>query len=88
MGESAALYRQDIDWTRGRIHVQRTYSEKGSRIELCKDGEDRWVKASPTLLAALREHLAAVELEGQVKDWTREQRALVFPHDGRTYRPL
>ena len=57
---------------RGRIHVQRTYSEKGGRIEPCKDGEDRWVKASPALLTALRDHLAAVELEGQVKDWTRE----------------
>jgi integrase len=78
-GESAALRTTDIDWTRGRIHVQRTYSEKGGRIEPCKDGEDRWVKASPALLAALREHLAAMELDGQVKDWTREQRSLVFP---------
>src|SRR5262249_33163527 len=57
-GESAALLKTDIDWVRGRIHVQRTYSEKGGRIEPCKDGEDRWVKASPTLLAALRDHVA------------------------------
>lgn len=78
-GESAALYKTDIDWTRGRIHVQRTYSEKGRRIEPCKDGEDRWVKASPALLAALREHVDAMELEGQVKGWTPDQRRLVFP---------
>jgi hypothetical protein len=59
-----------------------TYSEriaKGGRIEPCRDGEDRWVKASPALLAALREHLAATALDGQVKNWTPEQRALVFP---------
>jgi integrase len=78
-GESAALYKTDFDWTRGRIHVQRTWSEKGGKIEPCKDGEARWVKASPALLAALREHLAAMELEGQVKGWTPEQRRLVFP---------
>lgn len=79
-GESAALYRTDIDWTRGRLHVQRTWSEKANRIEACKDGEDRWVKASPALLAALREHLEAIELEGHVKQWTPEQRQLVFPN--------
>jgi|RhiMethySRZTD1v2_1073278.scaffolds.fasta_scaffold06294_2 integrase len=78
-GESAALYKTDIDWTRGRIHVQRTWSEKGGRIEPCKDGEDRWVKASPALLAALREHLALVERDAQANDWTPEQRQLVFP---------
>lgn len=78
-GESAALHKTDIDWTRGRLHVQRTWSEKGGRIEPCKDGEDRWVKASPALLAALRDHVARVELEGQVKNWTPEQRQLVFP---------
>lgn len=78
-GESAALYRTDIDWTRGRIHVQRTYSCKGRRIELCKDGDDRWVKASPALLAALRRHVDAMNLEGQVQGWSPEQRQLVFP---------
>ena len=78
----------DIDWVRGRIHVQRTYSEKGGRIEPCKNGEDRWVKASPTLISVLRDHLAAMELEGQVKDWTREQRQLVFPDDGGANHPV
>jgi integrase len=56
-GEAAALYKADIDCTRGRLHVQRTFSEKGCRVEPCKDGEDRWVKASPALLAALRDHV-------------------------------
>lgn len=80
-GESAALCKTDIDWRRGRIHVQRTFSEKSNKVEpLCKDGDDRWVKASPALLAALREHIDAVDLEGQVKGWTPEQRQLVFPN--------
>jgi len=79
-GESAALRRSDIDWDRDRIHVQRTVSVKGdNRIEPCKDGEDRWVKMSPALKAALRDHLGNMKLEGQVKTWTPEQRELVFP---------
>jgi integrase len=78
-GESAALYRSDIDWQHGRLHVQRSYSSKSGRIEHPKNGKDRWVKASPALLDALRDHLAAMELEGQVKGWSPEQRQLVFP---------
>jgi integrase len=79
-GESAALRTSDIDFKRGRIHVQRTWSDKAGRIEAPKDHEGRHVKASPALLAALRAHLEAVALEGQVQDWTPEQRALVFPN--------
>lgn len=79
-GESAALYKTDLDWSRSRIHVQRTWSEKGNRIEACEDGEDRWVKASPALLQALRDHIANVDLEGRVREWTPEQRQLVFPN--------
>ncbi len=78
-GESASLHKADIDWRRGRMHVQRTFSEKGNSMQPCKDGEDRWVKASPALLTALREHITAMELEGQVNGWTPEQRQLVFP---------
>src|SRR4030095_3002419 len=37
-GESAALYASDVDWDRGWIFVQRTWSDKGRRIEACKDG--------------------------------------------------
>jgi integrase len=78
-GESAALRRSDIDWRRGVLTVERTVSDKGHRIERCKDGEGRRVKASPALLAALRAHLEAMDLEGQVRDWNPEARALVFP---------
>jgi integrase len=78
-GESAALRVSDIDVKRGRLHVQRTWSAKAGRIEAPKDHEGRHVKASPALLAALRAHLEAVALEGQVQEWSPEQRALVFP---------
>jgi integrase len=80
-GESAALRVTDIDdFNRGRIHVERTWSSKAGRIEAPKDHEGRFVKASPALLVALRAHLEAVVLEGQVQDWSAEQRALVFPN--------
>jgi integrase len=69
-GESAALYRTDIDWRRGRIHVQRTWSTKAGRIEAPKDSEGRHVKASPALLAGLRAHVEAMKLEGEVKGWS------------------
>jgi integrase len=78
-GESAALERTDIDWRRGRIHVQRTYSEKAGAVLPCKNSESRWVKASPALMDALRAHVAAMELEGQVKEWDLAQRQLIFP---------
>ena len=83
-----ALRKTDIDWARGRIHVQRTYSEKGGRIEPCKGGEDRWVKASPALLAALRDHLAAMELEGQVKGLDPRAAGPCIPHASGPYHPL
>ena len=35
--------------------------------------------ASPGLLEALRTHVEALDLEGQVREWTPEQRQLVFP---------
>jgi hypothetical protein len=76
-----ALFRSDIDWGRGRLHVQRTWSEKGGRIEDCKDGDDRWVKiASPAALEALRGHCEAMDLEAQVRGWDAVQRRLVFPN--------
>src|SRR5206468_1743539 len=67
-GESAALYKTDIDWKRGHLNIERTVSDKGHRIEPCKDGDGRRVKACPALLEALRDHLEAIELEGQVKE--------------------
>jgi integrase len=71
----------DIDWRRGRIHVQRTWSTKAGRIEAPKDSDGRYVKASPALLAALRTHVEAMKLEGAVKGWSPEQRQLVFPNN-------
>ena len=32
-GESTALQAGDIDWKRGRLHVQRSVSDKTNRIE-------------------------------------------------------
>jgi integrase len=79
-GESTALQLGDIDWKRGRLHVQRSFSDKTNCIEAPKSGKARWVQASPELLAALRSHIEAMTLEGQVKRWTPEQRQLVFPN--------
>ncbi len=76
-GESAGLYKSDIDFTRGRIHVQRT-AGADRRLGPPKNGRDRFVKASPTLIEALRKHVAAMDLEGSVKAWPPEQRQLVF----------
>lgn len=79
-GESAALCKTDIDWQRGRLHVQRSFSEKANRIEVYTEAECRFVEASPVLLAALRAHVDAVDRDGAVKGWTPEQRQLVFPN--------
>jgi integrase len=79
-GEISALQQTDIDWKRGRIHVQRTQS-MGGRIEAPKTHHgDRWVKVPATLLAALTSQCEAATLEGQVKGWPAEARALVFPN--------
>jgi integrase len=78
-GESAALRVSDVDWERGWLYVQRTWSDKGRRVEACKDGEMRKVKAPASLLDALRAHRDAVALEGNVKGWSPEQRQLLFP---------
>ena len=78
--EATALARADIDWGRERVHVERTWSEDGGRIEACKDGEDRWVKLPTAAMAALRAHCEAIDLEAALKDWTPAQRQLVFPN--------
>jgi integrase len=92
-GETAGLFKTDIDFKRGRIHVQRSYSSKARALQpFPKDDDARFVKASPALLAALREQIEKVTLEGQVKNWDVEQKQLVFPspegrflHDSRFY---
>jgi integrase len=78
-GESAALRVSDIDWRRGMLTVERTVSDHGHRIEACKDGDSRRVKASPALLAALKAHVEAMALEAGVRGWSVEQRQWVFP---------
>ena len=84
-GETTALLGPDIDWARERVHVARTWSEGGGRVEPCKDSEDRWVKLPPATMAALRAHLEAKDLEGSVKGWPPAARHLVFPNTvGRT----
>src|SRR2546427_5206801 len=60
--------------------VQRTWSEGGGGVERCKDGDDRWVHLPASALAALRAHCEAMELEASLKEWTPEQRQLVFPN--------
>jgi integrase len=81
-GELAALRRDDFDRRRRRVHVERTWSEKGGRIERCKDVEDRWVTLNLDAAGwrALEQHLEAMALDASVGDWTAEQRALVFPN--------
>jgi integrase len=79
-GETTALIRPDIDWSRGRLHVQRAWSESGGRVERCKDGEDRWVTLSASTVAALRAHCGAMELEAALTEWTPDQRQLVLPN--------
>jgi integrase len=79
-GETTALLGPDIDWARERVHVARTWSEGGGRVEPCKDSEDRWVKRPPATMAALRAHLEAKDLEGSVKGWPAAARQLVFPN--------
>jgi site-specific recombinase XerD len=45
------------------------------------------VKLPPATMAALQAHLEAMAIEADVKDWTAEQRRLVFPNSvGRVTR--
>jgi integrase len=76
-GEATALYINDIDWSRSRLHVQRTWSEDGGRIEATKN---RWVKLPASALETLRAQVEATPLEAQPNGWTHEQRRLVFPN--------
>lgn len=79
-GEVAALEWDDVDWKGSVLHVRRTVCDKTTETKVCKDGEDRFVPMSRQLAAWLRDHRGNVELEGQVREWTPEQRALVFPN--------
>jgi integrase len=78
-GEVGGLFTTDIDWHKGRLNIQRTISGR-NKLEPPKDHATRWVKASPALLEALRQHVESMALEASVKGWTPEQRQLVFPN--------
>ncbi len=78
-GESAGLMRSDIDWERARVHVQRTASAGGT-LEPPKNGKSRHVKLSAELLRALRAQVETVALEAGVKEWTPEEKQLIFPN--------
>jgi phosphatidylserine/phosphatidylglycerophosphate/cardiolipin synthase-like enzyme len=69
----------------------------GVAVRMCVDAngsgaggasKPRWVKASPALLTALRDHVSVVELEGQVKDRSPGQRVLLFPTTVERRRPV
>lgn len=82
-GEAAALHWEDINWKPRplpQLHVRRTICDRTGRIELVKDKEDRYVPISGQLATWLTRHRTNVALEGQVKQWTPDQRALVFPN--------
>src|SRR5262249_4031179 len=55
-GESAALRWTDIDWERTWIFVQRTWSDKGQRLEPCKGGALRKGKAPASPLEGAPPH--------------------------------
>jgi len=44
----------EVDWEKGWIYVQRTWSDKGRRVEPCKDGEMRKVMVPAAIFDALR----------------------------------
>jgi integrase len=60
-GESVALELDDIEWDRGTIYVQRTWSEKGKVIGPLKDCDKRRVPLHKELRRALRAHLALLD---------------------------
>jgi integrase len=76
-GESVALARTDFDFSRGYLHVWKTWSEKSGRIELVKDTEERWVPLHPEFVAAAREHVEAVDAVAEVQRWDRDREALL-----------
>jgi integrase len=85
-GEVAALQKSDLDFTRSRIHVQRTISGPTRRIAGTKDHESRFVQVSPALAALLKNQVEMVTLDGQMHEWSAAQRSWVFPT--RTGQPI
>lgn len=78
-GEATALACQDIDWARERVHVERTWSEDGGRIEACKSALGR-VQPRPPASTLLD---AGEATRGQLRDTARED----FMVEGKGFEP-
>src|SRR5262249_36735896 len=69
-GELAGLRKADIDFRRGFIHVQRSYSSKAREMhDTPKDKEARYVKATKEVLEALRTQIETVDFEASAGKW-------------------
>jgi integrase len=79
-GELVGLHREQVDFSRSTITVDRAFGEKSNRMEKPKNGKTRDVKMPAEVAAVLRAHLEAITLEGQVEGWSIAQRQLVFPN--------
>jgi len=63
-GESVALERGDIEWSRGTVFVQRTWSEKAKAVGPLKDADKRRVPLTRELRRALQQHIDLLDAEG------------------------
>jgi integrase len=70
-GEATALSAHDIDWPRERVHVARTWSEGGGRIEECKD-LDAVLGIGSGASTGVHASDAGAAIEGQLRDFPRE----------------
>lgn len=79
IGEALALQRQDVDFRRGLLHVQRSVSDAGGTVRVAetKTGRDRWVAMPVSLLDQIRELLRERPVNGA---------ALLFPNRDGGYR--
>ena len=66
-------------WFEPRLRAEVSYAEIVEG-RLRAPSWRRVVTLPPALLEALRAHIESVTLEGSVKEWTTEQRQLVFPN--------
>jgi integrase len=62
-GECVALQADDVEWDRGTIYVQRTWSEKAKVVNGLKDSDKRRVPLTKELRRALRRHVELMDAE-------------------------